>query len=81
MKRKYIVSVYQKYRHIKVSAFKCVQISNNSIFKKVLLHIFITLLGRTDKEKWHVIKNHNKRKAVLFYTIFIAFFHIFYLQM
>lgn len=50
VKRKYIVSVYQKYRHIKVSAFKCVQVCNNSIFKIVLLHICITLLGRRDKE-------------------------------
>lgn len=50
VKRKYIVSVYKKYRHLKVSAFNCVQISNNSIFKIGLLHIFITLLGRKDKE-------------------------------
>lgn len=56
--------------HIKVSAFKCVQISNNSIFKIVLLHIFITLLGR--KGLWS--KTIIKGKQFYFIQFLLLFF-------
>lgn len=61
--------------HIKVSAFKCVQISNNSIFKIVLLHnMYYTIWSQRQGNKGMWSKTIIKGRQFYFIQFLLLFF-------